>query len=257
MKSRLHGLDEIRGFTLISMILYHLFWDIYYVVGIKMDWYSSTFGYVWQQSICISFILISGFCFCLGKHHVKRSALIFAAGILTTAVTLMFTPESKIIFGILTFVGSAGFIMILINRIHLRLEKILDKGTLNLTMLIGSVLFFIVCYRINYRGLFLFYKMIELPAYMFKGYFATYIGFCDPTFSSADYFSIIPWIFLYMAGYYLYRLMFICFDNKRALEQISQSRFPKIAFLGRHTLIIYLLHQPVLYAVAMAMNYFR
>lgn len=272
MINRLEKIDEIRGITLISMILYHFIWDLKNVSGIKMEWYEALPGLIWQQSICITFIFVSGFCFNLGKHHIKRSIIVFLSGALITAVTLIFTPQDRVIFGVLTFIGSAGFIMILIEKVHIKLERTLNKYTLNLTMMLGSLLMFIVFYRINYRILILFYKTIELPIYMFKGYFATYIGFCDPKFFSADYFSIIPWIFLYMAGYYLYRVLEgrdklkIFYKNKKEEVQIDNNKLNStpsdnksswLSFVGRHTLIIYLAHQPVLFGIAYMIAYIR
>ena len=74
---RYHVLDEIRGLTLISMILYHASWDMVYLFGKNWIWFESTAGYVWQQSICISFILLSGFCWNFGRKKLKRVIILF------------------------------------------------------------------------------------------------------------------------------------------------------------------------------------
>ena len=63
---RCRALDWIRGITLVSMILYHGAWDLVYLFGANWDWYRSKGAYVWQQSICWTFILLSGFCWALG-----------------------------------------------------------------------------------------------------------------------------------------------------------------------------------------------
>ena len=60
--SRLAGLDTIRGITLLSMMLYHTCWDLVFLFGKKIPGYSGFGGYVWQQSICWTFILLAGFC---------------------------------------------------------------------------------------------------------------------------------------------------------------------------------------------------
>ena len=62
MKKRLHFLDALRGVTLISMIAYHGMWNLVYLFGVQAPWYRGTPGYLWQQSICWTFILLSGFC---------------------------------------------------------------------------------------------------------------------------------------------------------------------------------------------------
>lgn len=270
MGKRLTIVDELRGFTLISMILYHFMWDLKYIAGIRMDWYTGPFGEAWQQSICITFILISGFCFNLGKHHFRRYIEIFLAGAIITAVTIVVMPENRIIFGILTFIGSAGLIMIVIDKVHVGLENILDKMTLNLTMLIGSMMLFLAFYYINDRFINLGFMKINMPAYLYKGYIATFIGFIDPTFYSTDYFSLLPWLFLAMAGYYLYRVMALIKYEKMDTSSADNSaermdprntsilsllmgkrRIASIDFIGRNSLLIYMLHQPVLYGITL------
>ena len=60
---RLALLDSLRGLTLISMILYHACWDAVYLLGANWPWYGSRAAYIWQQSICWTFIMLSGFRF--------------------------------------------------------------------------------------------------------------------------------------------------------------------------------------------------
>lgn len=100
-------LDELRGLDLISMMLYHGTWDAVYLFGVAVPWYAGTPGRLWQQSICWGFILLSGFCLPMGHHPVKRGAVVFGAGALVTAVTLLFMPENVVLFGVLTLLGSA------------------------------------------------------------------------------------------------------------------------------------------------------
>ncbi|MDO4188052.1 MAG: heparan-alpha-glucosaminide N-acetyltransferase [Lachnospiraceae bacterium] len=244
-QNRLNIVDEARGFTLISMILYHFMWDLKYIAMFDIDWYAGPVGYVWQKSICISFIFISGFCFCFGKNRLKRSARIFICGIVITTVTLIVMPENRIVFGILTFIGTAGIFTILVDRLHTRLEKILNKKTLNLTMIIGMVLLFVVFFRVN-DGFIYILKRTELPKYLYKGYIATFVGFPDPTFFSTDYFAILPWTFLYLAGYYTNRVVM---NNNKIVTCLSENHIPIISNIGRKSLIIYMFHQPVLYAI--------
>ena len=100
-------LDELRGLDLVSMMLYHGCWDLVNLFGIQANWYYGLPGHLWQQSICWVFILLSGFCVQLGHHTMRRGAQVFGAGALVTAVTLLFMPEDKVVFGVLTLLGSA------------------------------------------------------------------------------------------------------------------------------------------------------
>lgn len=119
--SRYALLDELRGLDLVSMMLYHACWDMMFLFGIWMDWYAGMPGRLWQQTICWVFILLSGFCVPLGHRTLKRGAQVFAAGALVTVVTLVFMPEDRVVFGVLTFLGSA---MLLTGVLEPLLKKI-------------------------------------------------------------------------------------------------------------------------------------
>lgn len=119
--SRYALLDELRGLDLVSMMLYHACWDMMFLFGIWMDWYAGMPGRLWQQTICWVFILLSGFCVQLGHHTLRRGAQVFGAGALVTAVTLLFMPEDRVIFGVLTLLGSA---MLLTGVLEPLLKKI-------------------------------------------------------------------------------------------------------------------------------------
>ena len=96
-RRRIASLDALRGLTLVSMIAYHACWDLVYLFHADWDWYRGTGAYIWQQSICWVFILLSGFCVPLGHRTLKRGAQVFAAGALVTVVTLVFMPEDRVV----------------------------------------------------------------------------------------------------------------------------------------------------------------
>lgn len=60
-------------------------------------------------------------------------------------------------------------------------------------------------------------------------------------FASSDYFSLLPWLFLFWTGFYLYRL-------RPEIPALPDIRLPGLSVMSRHSLLLYLLHQPVLYA---------
>ena len=103
------------------MMLYHGMWDAVYLFGVVVPWYSAGQGRLWQQSICWVFILLSGFCLPLGRHPVKRGAMVFGSGALVTAVTLIFMPADAVWFGVLTLLGSA---MIITGLLEKWMEKV-------------------------------------------------------------------------------------------------------------------------------------
>ena len=227
-KIRLHGLDLLRGVTLLSMIAYHGTWNLAYLFGVDLPWYEDLPGHIWQQSICWTFILLSGFCFSMGSRHLKRGLEVFGGGILVSAVTLIFMPENHILFGILTFTGSAMMLMV-------PQEKVLRKVPAVFGAAVSMAMFFIFE---NWRS----------PAWLHRNLLTAYLGFPTSTFVSMDYFPIFPWIFLFIAGYFLYRIFHgRGWDGKL----FARGNVPVINWLGRHTLPIYLIHQPVLLGLLM------
>ena len=92
-------LDELRGLDLISMMCYHGLWDVVFLFGVQLPWYTGMPGHLWQQSICWAFILLSGFCLPMGHHPYKRGALVFGAGALVTAVTAFHAGGCRSVWG--------------------------------------------------------------------------------------------------------------------------------------------------------------
>lgn len=235
-KKRYELLDTLRGFSLLNMIGYHFIWDLIYIFSVIDNTMPNLF-YIWQQFICISFIFISGFCWQLSHNHLKRGALIFICGLSISLVTYIFTPKNTIIFGILTFLGSATLIIILLHKILSHLKP--------LTGFLLSLFFFIFFREIT-RGYidFPFYK-IQIPDKIYTNHFTAYLGFPHDDFTSADYFPILPWIFLFISGYYAYQY---CYNHK-LLSYFEKKLSPFLNYLGKKSLIIYLLHQPIIYSL--------
>lgn len=248
--NRYRVLDGIRGITLCSMILYHAVWDLVYMFGRDWHWYYTDFAYVWQQSICWCFILLSGFCFSLGHHKLKRGLMVFGAGTLVTVVTHLIMPAQRIRFGVLTMLGVSMLLLHLLEKVIriLRIDVILQKIPA-MVGVIGSLGFFFLTKGINLRYLgFEGIRLFELPDSLYqKGDFMTFLGFARTGFYSTDYFSLMPWFFLFLTGYFLYHFA----KEKEWLTGLSAlPSFGKFfSFMGKHSLIIYMLHQPVIYGV--------
>lgn len=235
-KQRLELLDTIRGITIISMVIYHAAWDFVYILGFDWEWYRSVYAHIWQQSICWTFILLSGFCFTLGKKHLKRGLTVFGAGALTTAVTLIFVPEDRVIFGVLTLLGSAMLIMIPLDRLLHRVNSAAGAA-------VSFVLFGV--FKNVQQGYMGFFgaKLVEIPDCFYSNYITAYLGFPQKDFFSTDYFPILPWIFLFITGCFIGRL----FKEKNLFGKPFEHGLKPLSFIGRHSLIIYLAHQPVIY----------
>ena len=257
-KKRRYLIDEYRGFVVLNMIAYHATWDLVYLFNVKWDWYRSQIGFVWQQWICWSFILISGFCWQMGKKHLKRGLLVLGAGALVSLVTILVMPQSRIVYGVLTFMGSAMLLMIPCDLICKKISPVLGG--------IGSFLLFLMTYSINDGYLTLGNRHMYLPSEWYANTYTTYLGFVEKGFFSTDYFSIFPWFFLFVTGYFLYFCLLKAQKENTngqkswagVIENIlCVSICPPLGWIGRHALIIYMLHQPAIYVLLSIWNMLR
>lgn len=233
---RYYVLDGIRGFALVNMLIYHCVWDLVYMFECDWQWYRSELAYAWQQYICWTFIFISGFCYSLGKKKLKRGLIVFLSGSLISIVTLIAMPENRVIFGILTLIGSCMLLMI-------PLEQILKKVPPVIGLLFGFMLFFFT--RNVNQGCLGFgdLRLVALPEHWYRNLFTTYLGFPTPDFYSTDYFSLFPWIFLFVTGFFMN-----CFlGQKNLLSHLQPCKIKPLEWLGQHSLGIYIVHQPLIY----------
>lgn len=236
-KPRYGILDGMRGLVLCSMIIYHGCWDLVYIFHMDFSWYQSRGAYVWQQSICWTFIFLSGFCWSLGKKPFKRGMTVFGAGVLVTLVTCLFMPQDRVVFGVLTLIGSCMLLMLPMEKL---VKKIPPK-----TGIFFSFLLFLLTRNINngYLG-FEEIRLARVPEQWYQGLIAAYLGLPFPGFFSTDYFSLIPWLFLFISGYFLYGIFY---DHNGMENNLWKKEIPFFSFLGRKSLLIYMLHQPVIY----------
>ena len=232
-KERYPVLDVLRGVTFLSMLLYHACWDLAYLFRVDMPWYRTESAYVWQQSICWTFILLSGFCFSLGAKGLRRSIVVLLSGWLVSLVSEVFLPDSLIQFGVLTLIGS-GMLLLVATEPWLR----------RVNPYAGAAVFF---------ALFLFVRAVmqgqidwlTVPSEWCVDLFTAYLGFPPESFWSTDYFPVFPWIFLYLTGYFLYRV----FQQNNWLRIFRAFRCKPLEWVGKYCLYLYLVHQPVIYGV--------
>lgn len=220
------------------MILYHSIWDIVYVFGVNMPWYSGVSGRIWQQSICWTFILVSGFCWSIGKKHIKTGIKTILCSVAISVITYLFMPDDKIVFGVLWFLGTASIIMIPLDIILKRINPYV--------CVVVSFLIFLITKNIPFRYIGVGdYVLFDMPEKIYINTFTAYLGFPGNNFFSTDYFPLIPWLLLYICGYGLYM---IC-KNTKLLKYLKKPIFAPIEWLGKYSLWIYMIHQPILYGI--------
>lgn len=234
-KVRYWEIDVLRGIAIIMMIIYHGLVDVELVSGIYLP-LTTGFWKNFQTVTAALFLMISGISMVLSTSNLKspnevtikllkRGFKIFCFGIIITIVTRIALGNSYIIFGILHLIGLATIIAIPL----LRFEYINLVAGITI-ILIG-----------NY-----------LDHQTFPFSYLLWLGFIPKGFSSFDYFPILPWFGYFLIGIFLGKQFFANKDKKYQLLPSNFSNFSLIrflSFLGKNSLVIYLLHQPLLLAM--------
>ena len=168
----------------------------------------------------------------------KQAVKLIGTGVLITLFTYFFMPSLVIYYGIIFFLGVAALITA-------GLHKIL-KGRFAVWGLLISLVLFVVFYSVSSGTLNLFFTQFQLPESLYSTNWLVFLGFPNEGFYSSDYFGVLPWIFMYFAGYFAYNIL----KDKISKISIFYLRIPFLEFCGRHSYIIYLVHQPTCFIVA-------
>ena len=231
-------LDTVRGVCILSMVAYHGMYDLVDIFGLPSAWYTGLPGYIWQQSICWTFILLSGMCWQLSRHHVKRGLLLVGCGAAITLITWLVMPSQRILYGVLNLLGLSALLLIPLDKVFRKIPAWAG--------LVGALLLFALTKNVS-RGSLGFEGLVlcRLPRWLYATDLLAVVGFPSPSFWSTDYFPLLPWFFLFCAGYFLWSLL----DKSPRVKELLRPDLRPLSFLGRHSLAIYLIHQPALMAV--------
>lgn len=221
MSDRIEAIDAWRGFACLCMIVYHLAFDLCQFAFVPWRFFESVPMYCLERFIAWSFILCAGISCRLSRGNIRRGLICAGAGLLVVAGS--YIAGAPIRFGILQFL-SAG--MLLYGLVGARLR--LDHDAVPILCLALYVLSKWVtdCVEVNARWLF-------------------WLGFRYDGFVSYDYFPLLPYIFLFALGVWLGGYIL----RHRDARVLTMPMAPVLRAVGRHTLLIYLLHQPVLYGI--------
>ncbi len=243
---RYHLLDEIRGFAILCMVFFHGF----YLMGEVFSWgIGSTllnFFMPAEPVFACLFIIMSGISSRLSKNNALRGAKLLMIATLVTFVTygMQLAGVSGVViwFGILHLLSVAMLF-------YAATEKVINKIHPIIVVAICAALF-IVTYNLELGYIGVGRWTYELPtAIAFNRYIYPF-GVTAPGFFSADYFPVFPWIFVFIAGTAVGKP----FGEGRVPKLFSGRHVPFFAFCGRHSLIIYLAHQPILYGAFFLIN---
>lgn len=226
MKKRIWELDALRGLCVLGMVIVHLIYDITDLYGL-VNWNLPESFLFLQQWGGVLFLLISGISVTLGRKHIKRGLLVFACGLVCTAVTygmyyFGFSGKGIIIyFGVLHCLGICMLLWGLFRRLPTWALAVIGIA------LTGLGLWMDTLPPVSYPWL----MPIGLP----------YHGF-----ASSDYFPMLPYLGFFLLGAVLGKTVY---RNKESLLPNVNERNIFVRFLlfcGKNSLWIYLLHQPIL-----------
>ncbi|MCH5316520.1 MAG: DUF1624 domain-containing protein [Eubacterium sp.] len=241
-------LDEIRGFAIICMVFHHMFYNIGFVLGYD-------FGYKVFNALCVfqpffwaAFIVTSGICSRLSRNTIRRGAVVLGGGLAVTLVSAVIMPlmgitGAEIYFGILSCLGCCMIITGL-------LTPLLDKINTKIGLTVCAFLF-LATYNISKKTL--LFGLITLPDILYQSDWLCPLGFYSRTFTSADYFALLPWLFLFLFGAFIGK--YAANGDFPEAAYKSHSRFLQKS--GKYSFWIYLAHQPVMYVFFYAYKFIQ
>lgn len=218
------------------MIFLHLLWDLDYFGLVTLN------QTIYQSNIIVPtlFFLLVGICLAVNReknhnlnkkkirrHLIRRGLWIFCLGMVITLITLLFLSDRPIIFGVLHCIGFSIILSIPFLRLKIY-NIILAVIIIVLGIIMGSY-------------------AVENPTV-----FHLAIGFHQAELwkYSIDYFPLFPWFGVCLLGIALGSVLYKGYERRFKIPNFSKYKpFMMFSRLGRHSLAIYLFHQPIIAGV--------
>ncbi|MDR2711009.1 MAG: DUF1624 domain-containing protein [Burkholderiales bacterium] len=234
LSHRLHWLDISRGLALVAMIVYHFSFDLQWLGFIEADPYHSPIWKISRTLILSSFLLIVGISlFVAHTRNISRRAFwirilkIAVCALIVTAASYALFPESFIYFGVLHFIAIAS-ILLWPFLSHPRLA------------LIFGVIFILISVTFS------------IP--FFNPRVFSVIGFVTELPRTEDYVPLFPWLGVVLIGIGIAPLLL----SIQKTISASHNRVARLLiWMGRRSLWVYMLHQPILIGVLWSIQALR
>ena len=233
---RFWEIDVLRGIAIIMMITYHFLFDLTFLKNYQIPLHSLPF-LLFLYPIGTLFLLLVGISLTLSYNKaqealtqkqtqwrfIRRGLFIFGAGMLVTLATWIYLPKGFIIFGVLHCIGIS--IILAYPLLRYRVSN-----------LVLGVSFIVI-------GVFLQTIVVGFPWFL-------WLGFIPENFYTLDYFPLLPWFGVILIGIYLGNTLYPNRKRRYQIKDYSKHLVVRgLCFLGRHSLIIYLVHQLILVGI--------
>jgi uncharacterized membrane protein len=220
--------DIVRGAAVLLMVGFHLVFDLAHFGFVQQDFYTDPFWLGMRTLIVTMFLGVSGVSLHLAAGRRvnlgpagRRFLLLAGAAGLVSVATFMIFPVSWVRFGVLHFLALAGLLGLLFARL---------PWAVNLALGLGVIL----------AGLLLSHPLFDNP-------WLHWIGFMTNKPRTEDYVPLIPWFGVVLVGLAFGRLLYSARPEPE--PDSAPFRLGFLSYAGRQSLIIYLLHQPLLFGL--------
>ncbi len=219
-------IDMSRGFAIFLMFVYHFSFDLDYFGFIQQDFYQDSFWINFRTLIVSLFLSIMGISLYLAsylglnkKHFRKRLLLLIFYSFLVSVSSWVMYPKAMVFFGILHFITVAS----LLGLLFIRLGKI--------NLFLGMALI-IIAQTINH-------PFFDQPYFQ-------WIGLMTKLPITVDYVPFLPWFGCVLIGIYLGQILSQLPQDTFLVRWKNNNVISRVLALGsRHSLHIYILHQPL------------
>ncbi len=224
--TRRPAIDAARGVALVAMAVYHGCWDLTFTGLASFDLLGDPLWLAARTLILSSFLLLGGISLVLAtrngfapKAFLHRLGRLAAAAAAVSAMSYILFPDSPIFFGVLHHMAVAGVVGLAFVRM---------PGLVTLAAAVAALV----------AGDHLAFAPFNSP-------WLRWIGLTTVPPDSNDFVPLLPWIGAFLAGIALARLWPGVGAGGRVGDRIGRG----LAWAGRHSLAIYLIHQPLLFGL--------